>query len=280
MKGATTIFADGCLSVKDLLMKRTALACFLTASLLACDDAAELDSVNTLGTDVQFSMAEYFELGQRTLSFKFLTTEDYPCINYRIASELRREGSALTVSLSEIQGADICLEAMAPATSFLDIGELTPGEYPITIEVGASLANSGTLLVTDEAIELLMGQSEGLVVQTPRMLRVPEEVIWGTVQPSAEHPGASDQFMQRLRGLGAASKILPEGDYGYFSVDAFGNVTPSSLTPEQSNLFLFSFRGEASDLQLLVNEVADIYHNEVAVSLRTGQGKEFLSWMR
>ncbi len=256
-------------------MKRTVLACFLAFSLLACDDSDELDAVNTLGTDVQFSMAEYIEPGQRTLSFKFLTTEDYPCINYRIASEVRREGSDITVSLREIQGADVCLEAMAPATSFLDIGELPSGEYPITIEVGASLTNTGTLLVTDEAVELLMGQTEGLIVPTPRMLRIPENIVWGTLQATAEHAGASSQFMQRLRSLGAASKTLPEGDYGYFSVDAVGNVSTSSLTPGQDALFVFGFRGETSNLEQLVSEMADTYDHQVTVSLRTSQGDEF-----
>lgn len=256
-------------------MKRIALACFLAISLLACDDSAELDAVNTLGTDVAFSMVEYVEPGQRTLSFKFLTTEDYPCINYRIASEVRREGSDITISLREIQGADVCLEAMAPAASFLDVGELTPGEYSMIIEVGTSLTNTGTLLVTDEAVELLMGQTEGLIIPTSRMLRVPEDIIWGTVRDSAEHAGVSSQFMQRLRGLGAASKTLPEGDYGYFSVDAIGNVTPSSLTPGQDNLFLLGFRGEASNLEQLVNEMADTYGHEVTVSLRTSRGDEF-----
>ncbi len=258
-------------------MKRPVLACLLTASLLACDDSAELDAVNTLGTDVQFSMAEYIESGQRTLSFKFLTTEDYPCINYRIASELRREGSAITVSLREIQGADVCLEAVAPAASFLDIGELSSGEYPITIEVGTSLTNSGTLLVTDDAVELLLGPTEGLIVPTPRMLRVPEGVIWGTVLASAEHAGVGGQFMQRLRGLGAASKILPEGDYGYFLVDAVGNVRPSSLTSGQDNLFVLGFRGEVSNLEQLVSGIADVYPDQVAVSLRTSRGDEFRS---
>lgn len=262
-------------------MKRTVLACFLACflaiSLLACDDSAELEAVNTLGTDVQFSMAEYIESGQRTLSFKFLTTEEYPCINYRIASELRREGSDITVSLREIQGADVCLEAVAPAASFLDVGELSPGEYPITIEVGTSLANSGTLLVTGEAIELLMGQTEGLIVPTLRMLRVPQDVIWGTVQASAKHAGVGNQFMQRLRSLGATSKILPEGDYGYFSVDAIGNPMPSSLTPGQDDLFVLGFRGEASNLEQLVNEMAATYDHQVTVSVRTSRGDEFRS---
>jgi hypothetical protein len=256
-------------------MKRTVLACFLAISLLACDDSTELDTVNTLGTDVQFSMVEYLEPGQRTLSFKFLTVNDYPCINYRIASELRREGSNITVSLREIQGADVCLEAVAPAASFLDIGELSPGEYPITIEVGASLANHGTLLITEEAIELLLGQTDGLIVPTPRMLRVPEGLIWGAVRASAEHAGADSQFMQRLRSLGTAPKTLSEGDYGYFSVDAVGNVKPSSLASDQDNLFVLGFRGETRNLQQLVNETADAYGHEVTVSLRTSRGDEF-----
>jgi hypothetical protein len=261
-------------------MKPTFLACFLAASLLACDDDAELDTVNTLGTDVQFSMTEYLEPGQRTLSFKFLTTESYPCINYRIASELRREGSDITVSLREIQGADVCLEALAPAVSFLDVGELPPGEYPFTIEVGTSITNRGTLLVTEEAIELLMAPTEGFIVPTSRLMRVPEGVIWGSVQSSDKSGGAQAQVIQRLRRLGASAKVLSEGNYGYFSVDVVGNVTASSPTAAPDELFVLGYRGEASNLKQLIDEMTDAYDQQVSVSVRTSGGHEFRSAAR
>ena len=263
-------------------MKLTVIIGLLSIVLLfSCDDTAESELVNTLGTDVQFSMAEYFEPGQRTLSFKFLTQKDFPCINYRIKSEYRMEGETIVVSLSEVEGADVCLEAIAPASSFLDVGELATGEHPMVIEVGEALVNTGTLTVTDEAFELVMNEEQGLVIETPRMSRIPDGVIWGTVYASEPNAvgGATQDVLNQLQGLGATTPLLAEGDYGYFSVDASGAIVSTSVSPRRTeSLFLLDYQGEPANLTRLVEEVADTYEGRVAVSLRTAAGDEFKSW--
>lgn len=262
-------------------MKLSIAACLFSGILLfSCDDA-ETESVNTLGTDVQFSMAEYFESGERTLSFKFLTQKDYPCINYRIKSNYQTEGESLVVSLSEVEGADVCLEAIAPAASFLDIGELATGDYPIIIKVGESLVNTGTLSVSPEAFELTMNEEQGLMVETPRLLRVPQGVIWGNVFASETGVAASvaEQLLSRLQSMGATSTMLEAGNYGYFSVDASGQMTNALGTSDQTeSVFLLDYQGESSDLSSLVEEIASLYAGQVSFSLRTSAGDELKSW--
>ena len=263
-------------------MKST-ISVFLLAGFLlfSCDDADKAESVNTLGTDVQLSMAEYFEPGHRTLSFKFLTQKDFPCINYRIKSEYRREGSSLLISLSEVEGADVCLEAIAPAASFLDLGELAPGEYPIIIKVGESLTNTGTLTVTEDFFGVVMNEEDGLIVQTPRMLRVPQGVIWGSIRTSESGTvgHATQNFLNRLHSLGASPKQLSEGDYGYFSVDATGAMSSSSAFAEQAErMFLLDYQGEATELTRTMREYVQDYDDEVSISLRTADGDELKSW--
>ena len=263
-------------------MKLTIATGLLSVLLLfSCDDAVETKSVNTLGTDVQFSMVEYFESGQRTLSFKFLTQKDFPCINYRIKSDYRMEGETLVISLSEVKGADVCLEAIAPASSFLDAGELATGEYPVIIEVGESLTNTGTLTVTDESFAIVMNEQQGLVIETPRILRIPNGVIWGNVYASEPDAvgSATQDVLNQLQGLGATSRMLLEGDYGYFSVDASGDIIDSSVSSDRTeSIFLLDYQGESTDLAYLVEEVARAYDGNVAISLRTAAGDELKSW--
>ena len=263
-------------------MKLTITTGLLSAILLfSCDDAAKFEQVNTLGTDVQFSMAEYFEPGHRTLSFKFLTQKDFPCINYRIKSDYRMEGETLVISLSEVQGADVCLEAIAPATSFLDVGELAIGEYSVVIEVGEALTNTGTLTVSAESFDLVMNQEQGLFIETPRLLRIPSGMVWGTVYASEPNVvgGATQDVLNRLQGLGATAPLLPEGDYGYFSVDASSTVINSSVSADRTeSMFLLDYEGKSADLVRLIEEIADTYEGHVAVSLRTAAGDELKSW--
>lgn len=259
-------------------MKLTILPGLLAALFLfSCDDAPELEPVNTLGTDVQFSMAEYFEPGARTLSFKFLTQKDFPCINYRIQSEYRREGQEIHISLSDVEGADVCLEAIAPASTFLDLGELANGDYPMVIQVGESLVNTGTLTVSDEAFGLTMNEEQGLIVTTPRVLRIPEGVIWGQASHTSEATGAGvgQYLVSRLQEVGATPQRLPEGNYGYFTVDASGTTT-SSTAPSES-LFLLEYQGDIEAITPLVKETAGLFSG-ASISLRTAEGDELKSW--
>lgn len=272
---------------KDLLTVRMKLSLsvaslsllFLSSVLLSsCNDAPELESVNTLGTDVQFSMAEYFEPGQRTLSFKFLTQKDFPCINYRIKSEHQLEGHEIRIRLTEVEGADVCLEAIAPASTFLDLGELNHGKYPITIEVGEALVNTGTLTVTEDDFALLMNEEDGLIIQTPRLRRIPTGVIWGRVQATERTmtPGVAQHFAERLQRVGALPRTLAEGDYGYFAVDPSGTITLPAAPNE--SFFLLDYRGELSQLESSMQEIRETYGDEVSVSLRTADGDELKSW--
>ncbi len=261
--------------LSDTYMKLAVLACLLPALFLfSCGNAPEIESVNTLGTDVQFSMAEYFEPGQRTLSFKFLTQKQFPCINYRIKSGYKMKGEEIHVSLSEVEGADVCLEAMAPAASFLDLGELAYGTYPITLQVGESLMNTGTLTVSEESYALTMDATDGLLIQTPEVRRIPSNAVWGRVLADAPGlaPQAAQKLVDRMQRLGANPKALTEGNYGYFTVDASGGIRLPNT--ESGTQFFLNYQGEASQLSAVVDELVDSYDNAVSVSLRTSDGEE------
>lgn len=255
-------------------MKSFVFAFLFALFLLSCDDAPEAESVNTLGTDVQVSMAEYFEPGQRTLSFKFLTQKDFPCINYRIKSEYRTEGQEISIVLSEVEGADVCLEAMAPAASFIDLGELASGDYSLTIRIGESLINTGTLSVTESSFALIMDETIGLIVETPQVLRIPKDVIWGRVRSSesATAQSTAQNIVEKMQRAGAVPRTLPAGNYGYFTVDQAGNVALPNAKRER--VFLLDYPGEAEAVLSLLNKIVSNLDENTSVSLHTTTGDE------
>ena len=252
----------------------------LSLLALACENADEPEVVNTLGTDVRFEMTEYLESESPTLSFKFLTQKDFPCINYRIASDYQVNGRAITVSLSEIAASDVCLEAIGPAASFLDLGTLTEGDYNLTINVGKNLVNTGILSVTEAAYKLTLNEDVGLLVDNPTLLRIPSGLIWGTIRfPQEESPAGS--FFSKLRGIGASEQVLPQGDYGYFTTNASGNIEPN-LTPfgTAERSFLMRYDGDARQLEQLIEEVSADYGSDVSIRMHTTQGEDFTSHSR
>ena len=262
-------------------MKPSLLILPLLALLaLSCENADEPEVVNTLGTDVRFEMTEYLESESPTLSFKFLTQKDFPCINYRISSDYQVNGRAITISLSEIAASDVCLEAIGPAASFLDLGTLAEGEYDLTINVGKNLVNTGVLSVAEAAYRLTLNEAVGLLIDNPTLLRIPSGLIWGTLRfPQEESPAGS--FFSKLRGIGASEQVLPQGDYGYFTTNASGHIETDNTpfgTVEQS--FLMRYDGDARQLERLIEEISADYSSDVSIRMHTTRGEDFTSHSR
>lgn len=157
-------------------MKTTYFLFIISVLLFSCESEPE-EQVNTLGSEIILSLAEYLEPQEKTLSFKFLSEKDFPCINYQISHNMQRTGNTITIELSSIEKADVCLDAIGPATAFVDVSNLPEGDYDLTIKVGKAISNHGTLSVTPQAYKLSIKEPQGLIIENKTLSRVPDNVI-------------------------------------------------------------------------------------------------------
>lgn len=241
------------------------------------DEQVNTLGVSTLGSAVRFSLAEYLDANENNLTFKFLTDKDFPCINYQIAQHMERAGKQITISLEEIQKADVCLEASGPATAFIDLENLTEGNYDLTINIGEFISSKGKLLVTDKAYQLKMEASEGLIVERHILHRIPDHVIWGTIRYAdrLRAKGLYHMLMTSLQGAGASEKRLPEGDYYYFDVDAGGRLRTGNAGQEPEDTFILEFNGSNEQIQTILRQVEQVYGEDAMVRIYNAVGDEF-----
>ncbi len=261
-------------------MKPTHLLLFFSILLISCEGESE-EQVNTLGSDVSISLAEYLEPQERTLTFKFLTEKDFPCINYQISHAVQRMGNTISIELTGVEKADVCLDAIGPASAFIDVGNLSEGDYELIIKVGHELVNQGTLKVTSQAYHLTMEQPEGLLLENTDLLRIPDNTIWGTLkyEPEQKNKGVYQTLLSNLEAVGATEKRLDEGDYYYFDVDAAGRIQQRNNTADLwEEALLLEFNGSNDQITQVLQQMKQTFNDQISIRLYNAKGEEFKSW--
>jgi hypothetical protein len=131
------------------------------------------------------------------------------------------------------------------------------GYYPISIDIGEYIHNTGYLEIKNSTYTLYMHEPDGMIIPHGVMYRIPKGTIWGYAE-------ATNINMQNLvnsvvqTGLdGIADEAdLPEGYYGYFSViKPLGVYTVFPTYHNAKSCFAFQF---SQDHTILENTVADI----------------------
>lgn len=278
----TTILQNMCPNCKDpKRMKATSFAFLIVIlSVFGCESETA-QPVNTLGSEVELSMTEFVDEDQRTLTLKFLTRKDFPCINYRIKHSLAMDNQSINIILEKIEEADVCLDAIGPASAFVELGYLPEKEYNLTVQLGESIVKSGTLTVSKNAYQVEMHDFEGVELLNPELLRVPEQSVWGLLkyERNDKNKKLVEHFEQVMDRAGATDKKFAEGDYGYFKVGADGkihrDVTNKEVIVEQP--FLFDFSGDSDDLKMVLKQINNEYE-EVQIRIYDARGHEFRNW--
>lgn len=247
--------------------------------LLACEGEQAVPS-NTLGSEIELSMAEYIDTDQRSLSFKFLTLKDFPCINYSIKHETVVDPQAIKIVLEKVEVSDVCLDAIGPASAFIDLGQLDEKEYDLQIQLGESLINYGTLSVSKEAYQIDLHDTEGIELLEPKLNRIPAQAVWGMIKYQGEEKNKEliSFFNEAMDIAGATDKKFAEGDYGYFKVNSEGKIIqPLEQGALEEQAFLFDFSGKSEDIEQVLQQINTSFE-DVQVRFYNARGEEFRNW--
>ncbi len=150
----------------------------------------------------------------------------HPCGNYTLQASLKNTSGSLSLSFPGVSTPTVCLTNIGPATAQLDLSTLPTGTYPLSLQVGAR-HTTGTLRIQPTKVELTTCDSNTVAVRNGLLLRIPANTVWG--QLYARTPAAQTAalaLLDSLRREGAQPLTLPAGNYGYFRVDAAGQLVP------------------------------------------------------
>ena len=191
-------------------MKNFWIFCIATV-FLACESNDISLKSNPINSTIIIEAREELGPDTRRLTLFCKTGKTYPCINFPILTEWTKDESAVEVTFTAVGETVVCLTAIGPATTLVDLDGLSNGEYAIEVN-NANLKNKGTLKVTD--ISLLFDKKNGIDFVRSNTKRVPDNTYWGTIGYHDESSSTLvDEFVQKFSDAGAVFSAQTPGHY-------------------------------------------------------------------
>lgn len=248
--------------------------------MLMVSGCIKINDTRPINSDIEIRMIEILNEAGRTLELYCRTTEEYPCMNFPIDRRYSVKPGSISIRFKNVIDPGICATAFGPATTTINLGNLKPGAYNLSIDVVDS-HNSGNLIITPDQYIIDIGKKKQIVLTGAVLNRVPASTIWGTIgyHQTATEP-VVNEFLSSLLGLGAATRTYLPGDYGYFSIDESGEIeAPQNHGYYFIRPFIFNYSGTSGNLEDLLRTYRQNHGNDVSIMLYTSQGEIFRSWM-
>jgi hypothetical protein len=228
--------------------------------------------------DISIRMIETIDGAKRTLQFFCLTKEVYPCINYQISTTYNQTEDKINVTFGDVIRSEICLTAIGPAQSSIDLGTLNNGDYQLNIN-----SSEGKLVVSDESYTITFSENEQFEIVNSPLMRIPANTIWGTVGYHEISTSALVRtFIDSLQQLGAVEQKYKQGHYGEYEIDEDGQIVQPGENSGYyfAESFIFHYSENISALENLVKYYGNKYGETLLyLYLQTDKGEIYRSWI-
>ncbi|MCL2413603.1 MAG: hypothetical protein FWC98_05660 [Bacteroidales bacterium] len=263
------------------LLKTTALSAILlmfAGVLTSCEEIGK----GYVDSEINIRLVETYHTSPRTLQFFCYTTKIYPCINFPIMLELNQESNNINVVFKGVpEDIGICLTAIGPATTLINLGSLNIGTHRLQFQNGNTI-HTGELIVTTDSYKINFPNNPDFRFTNTPLNKIPENTIWGIIGWHNEETYTLTQsFLTDLMDLGAEKKPFTPGYYTDFVIDQNHEKT----TPDASwgfwfhQLFIFHYSGDINDVKQLLKQYARYHREEISIRISTDKGERFMSWM-
>ncbi len=233
------------------------ISLLLAFSLAACQKDGDMHDLS--GT-VVLELREHAPDGLRKLGLYAETREEYPCLNFEIEVDYTHTSDSRHIHFLGVKAPRICLTAIGPARTFIDLGEMDEGAHELQFMLNEeySVVN---LVVTEDHVEVKMisAHPEFLEFKEHEMHRLADNHAWGYIHAKSAEPDKEvEAFFQELWELGAVEETLDPGNYGYFRVTEEAWYYFDHLHQYQpQNPFVVQFDDDFSQLIDLADEYSD-----------------------
>lgn len=216
---------------------------FLCVTISSCKKA-EVNS--TFDENIKIKMTETVDSVKRTLSFNCYTEKIFECSNYGIEATYTLTNDKITINFIKIRTPNICLTSLGPASTIINLIELTNKIYEIELNFGTNKINGQLNVTTGSFIAALPTQTKVQFVN-PDLKRVPNNSIYGTVHyHSASTSSIVQKFIDTLQLYGATPTLYPQGDYGQFQIEPNGQIKQTQdLGYYFTRYYIFNYSGNS-----------------------------------
>lgn len=262
-------------------MKKTVILC-ISVLLLACNNNPELDDIPPIDPNITIELREVLGTDSRNLMLYCKTEKIYPCINFPILTEKTVDKDSYKITFTGIGEIGICLTAIGPASTVIELNSTSNGNYQIELNNG-NLKNKGTLEVSDSEIAINIAQQNGIEILRPVTKRVPSKTYWGTIGYHTESTiNKVNEFLQKLKDNGAIFNKQNPGHYFYYEIDQNGDIVTNT---ENSGYYfmkasIFQYNGDEVGFKQQIKELAVPYYDDMSINVQTYKGEQINNWTK
>ncbi|MFT3904309.1 MAG: hypothetical protein QM727_14135 [Niabella sp.] len=248
-------------------------------SLISCNkDNVDLTS-NAIDTNIRVEFREQLSPTSRQPYLLCQTEKAYPCSNYGILTERTFDKNKLDITFVRVLQSDICLTSLGPATTSIDL-PLENGTYEIGLTNG-KFANTGTLIISDDKVDILLKKTKGINIFRQTTRRVPPNTYWGTIGYHTESTSDKvNDFLQKVSALGAEFAKQTPGYYFFYEIGNDGNIVTNTEMSGYyfSKKFIFQFTGDEEVFKRRLKELSKTYFDDMYINIETYKGEQIYNW--
>ena len=134
---------------------------------------SEFMNGNSIASNINFMPEEIYSINEEQepeLKLKLITEEIYPCINYAIATTVFTNTNELIIRFDELIIPEVCLTAIGPATSYID---LTENITKITF-INGDVIDSYSIEINEEKVIIETFETNFTKILYTKTFRIPE----------------------------------------------------------------------------------------------------------
>lgn len=256
-------------------MKRSLL--FLLSILLLVGTGCDKDNPDTqfnVNTDFVIDMKEELSPTGGTLLFKVKTVNNQDCLDTEIDFSFSRNASKVLISFLDIIVPEDCIAGSAPATAYINTGDLAIIDYQFKIDLRGEVESDGILNILGDRYIVSFIEASGFEFSEKELLRIPNRTIWGYVNHSESDEEIAADFISNLEA-NSSPATLEEAYYGWFKIADDRVTEMDNLPTERSNsLFVFEYEGTDDALESIIADFRSENEN-LEVALFNWEGKSF-----
>lgn len=258
------------------MLKNTNLGAlvFILIFTIGCKDEPIVEDVNvTIEDEFNILLWEFLEENNRSLSLNVETIKSESCENTLIDVTLSVATNNISFTVHDIPEPD-CPTPIYTATANVELGSLDSPSYKLIISLKNVIQNQGILTMEDDYYELVMEESNGIVIPEKILYKVPQNTIWGYVaSDNSNADSVSDGFINELADATDEQDYI-DGYYGYFSaVNNELTILNQNISQSSVRTFGFSYQGDNSDLNTILSTYRS-QNSDVEFKIFTSSGEE------
>lgn len=268
-------------------MKKILILVFIGFTILGCSSNSE-NIVNSsiyseyiienfIETDINYMPEEIYntnEIQEPSLKLKLITSEIFPCINFGISTSEFMNGNELIVRFNEIIEPGVCLTAIGPAVSYIDL--------PVNINkitfINGNIIDKYSIEINDEKISITLIENNFTSSLYDKTFRIPENSFAYVCGTNTNNTNIYSEFSAILEQNSGFVEFEFEGEGRI----PYPETTDGNWVNHPSKYYKYSDFSEFNNLANILNDYSseNIEENSgVTISIYSWNNIQFYSWI-